>query len=410
MSLKNIDRRSFLKSSLTGAAGLGALSALPAALRGQQKGFTSPAGKAKDGGFVLRPLGKTGVTLPVVSMGVMNSNNENLILAALDGGIIHLDTAHGYQRGTNEGVIGKVLKGRARDSFFIATKVPGDPRDRQGNFSAETTGEAWRKKLELSLQRLGLDYVDVIYLHNLLTREGVLFEPLMNALVKAKKDGLARFIGVSTHGNEHEVFRAVLEAKIHDVVLTGYNFRKTNLAELDAAMADAAKAGIGIVAMKTMAGGWWDRERTQPINVKAALKWALSNPNITTAIPGMTSFDQLELNMQVIKDITLTAQDKADLKLGEPQAQAGFYCQGCNVCLPQCPKALPVPDLMRSYMYAYSYKNLGAAYDLLASLDVSQTPCADCSRCAVKCAMGFDIKDRASDIARLQAAPADFFG
>ncbi len=409
MSSKRIDRRSFLKNSLAGAAGLGALSALPSALRGQQS-FTAPAAKAKDGGFILRPLGRTGVTLPVVSMGVMNSNNDNLIQAALDAGIVHLDTAHGYQRGTNEGVIGKVLKGRPRDSFFISTKVPGEPRDRQGNFSPETTGEAWAKNFDISLQRLGLDYVDIIYLHNVQTREAVLFEPIMKALEQAKKSGKARFIGVTTHSNEHEVFRAVLEAKIHDVVLSGYNFRKTNLVELDAAMADAAKAGIGIVAMKTLAGGWWDRERTQPINVKAALKWALNNPHITTAIPGMTSFDQLDLNMQVMKDIALTAQEKTDLKLGEPQAGGGFYCQGCNQCLAQCPKALPIPSLMRGYMYAYSYKNLGAAYDLLVSLDVPQAPCADCSRCAVKCAMGFDVRERASDIARLQAAPASFFG
>ncbi len=409
MSSKRIDRRSFLRNSLTGAAGLGALSALPSALRGRQS-FTAPAAKAKDGGFILRPLGKTGITLPVVSMGVMNSNNDNLIQAALDAGIVHLDTAHGYQRGTNEGVIGKVLKGRPRDSFFLSTKVPGEPRDRQGNFSAETTAEAWTKNFEISLQRLGLDYVDIIYLHNVQTREAVLFEPIMKALEQAKKSGKARFIGVTSHSNEHEVVRAVLDAKIHDVVLSGYNFRKTNLVELDAAIADAAKAGIGIVAMKTLAGGWWDRERTQPINVKAALKWALNNPHITTAIPGMTSFDQLDLNMQVMKDITLTAQEKADLKLGEPQAGGGFYCQGCNQCLAQCPKALPIPSLMRGYMYAYSYKNLGAAYDLVASLGVPQTPCSDCSRCAVKCAMGFDVKERASDIARLQAAPASFFG
>jgi uncharacterized protein len=406
---KNLDRRSFLRNSLAGAAGLGALSALPSALRGQQS-FTAPAAKAKEGGFLTRPLGKTGIILPVVSMGVMNSNNENLIQAALDGGICHLDTAHGYQRGTNEGVIGKVLKGRARESFFIATKVPGEPRDRQGNFSAETTAETWTKKFELSLQRLGLDYVDVIYLHNVQTKEAVLFEPLQQALLAAKKSGKARFIGVTTHSNEHQVFRAVLEAKIHDVVLTSYNFRKANLAELDAAMADAAKAGVGIVAMKTMAGGWWDKERTQPINVKAALKWALNNPHVTTAIPGMTSFDQLELNMQVIKGLALTPEERADLKLGEPQSGGGFYCQGCNECSGQCPKDLPIPSLMRSYMYAYSYKNLGAAYDLLASLDVPQTPCADCGRCAVKCAMGFDVKDRAADIARLQAAPASFFG
>lgn len=407
---KTIGRRSFLKSGLTGAAGLGAASLLPSALSAGQK-FTAPAGKAKESGFITRPLGKTGITLPVVSMGVMNSNNENLIKAALDAGIVKLDTANGYQRGTNEVAIGKVLQGRQRDSFFIATKVPGEPRDRQtGNFSAETTAETWLRNFDVSLQRLGLDYVDIIYLHNVQTREAVLFEPLLKALESVKKAGKARFIGVTTHSKEEDVIRAAVEGKVHDVVLTSYNFRKANLAALDAAIAEAAQAGIGIVAMKTMAGGFWDRERKEPINIKAALKWALSNPNITTAIPGMTTFDQLDLNLQVMKDVTLTAEEKADLRLGEPQAGGGLYCQGCNECAGQCPKGLPVPSLMRGYMYAYGYRNLGEAYDLVSSLGVPQNPCSDCSSCAVKCAMGFDVRERASTLARLQAAPAEFFG
>jgi uncharacterized protein len=410
-SPKNIGRRSFLKNGLIGAAGLAASSALPSSLTAGQKAFKAPAGKAKESGFITRKLGKTGITLPIVSMGVMNSNNENLIKAALDAGIVHLDTANGYQRGTNETVIGKVLQGRPRDAYFLATKVPGEPRDRQtGNFSAETTGDAWLRNFDISLQRLGLEYVDIIYLHNVQTREAVLFEPLMKALESVKKAGKARFIGVTSHSNEHDVIRAALEAKIYDVVLSGYNFRKTNLAELDAAIAEAAKAGIGIIAMKTLAGGYWDRARTEPINVKAALKWALSNLNITTAIPGMTSFDQLELNLQVMTDFKLTDQEKADLKLGAPQASGGLYCQGCNECSGQCPKNLPIPSLMRGYMYAYGYRNLGEAYDLVSSLGVPANPCADCSTCTVKCAMGFDVRERASALARLQAAPTEFFG
>jgi hypothetical protein len=325
-----MDRRSFLKNGLQGVAGAAALSALPSSLRAGQKAFTAPAGKAAAGGFITRPLGKTGVKLPVVSMGVMNSNNENLILSALDAGIVHLDTAHGYQRGTNESVIGKVLKGRPRDSFFLATKVPGEPRSRTGDFSAETTAESFLQKFDLSLQRLGLEYVDVLYLHNVQTREAVLFEPLLKALEQAKKSGKARFIGLSTHSAEHVVIRAAIEGGIHDVVLAAYNFQKSNLAELSAAIAEAGKAGLGIVAMKTQAGGFWDKAKTQPINMKAALKWVLSNPNVTTAIPGMTTFDQLELNLQAMTDITLTDQEKADLKLGQPVA-GGFYCQGCNV-------------------------------------------------------------------------------
>ena len=170
-----MDRRKFLKNGLLGAAGAGALSALPGKLTAQSKASTA--------GFVTRPLGKTGVKLPVVSMGVMNSNNENLILAALDGGILHLDTAHGYQRGTNEVAIGKVLQGRPRDSYFIATKVPGDPRDnRTGNFSAETTGRDRSSRSSTSAcSGSAWIYVDILYLHNVQTKEAVLFEPLMTA-------------------------------------------------------------------------------------------------------------------------------------------------------------------------------------------------------------------------------------
>ncbi|MHB8054814.1 MAG: aldo/keto reductase [Candidatus Aminicenantales bacterium] len=410
-SRHSLDRRQFLKKGLLGFAGAGALAAVPAALKANPQS-TPAVGAAKTAAdIIVRPLGKTGVKLPIVSMGVMNSNNENLIQAALDRGIVHLDTAHGYQRGTNEGVIGKVLKGRPRDSYFLATKVPGEPRDnKSGNFSPETKAGPFLEKFDLSLQRLGLDYVDILYLHNVLTREAVLFEPLMDALVKIKKSGKARFIGVTTHGNEHEVVRAAIEGKIHDVVLTAYNFRQTNRVELDAAVADAVGAGIGIIAMKTQAGAYWDRERMRPINMRAALKWALSNPHITTAIPGITAFDQLELNLLSLTDITLTDAERADLQLGAVQNGPGLYCQGCETCLPQCSKHLPLPALMRGFMYAYGYRNLGAAYDLVASLGVGTNPCSDCAGCPVKCSLGFNVRERATDIARIQAAPPELFG
>ena len=404
----SFDRREFLKKSLLGVAGAGAWGAVPGVLKAGVQASSAPA--AAKPGVITRPLGKTGVALPVVSMGVMNSNNENLIPAALDGGIVHLDTAHGYQRGTNEGVIGKVLKGRPRESYFIATKVPGEPQDRRtGNFLAETTAGPFLEKFELSLRRLGVEYVDILYLHNVLTKEAVLFEPLMNVLVKIKQSGKARFIGVSTHGNEHEVIRAAIEGKIHDVVLTSYNFRQTNRAALDAAVADAAAGGIGIIAMKTQAGAYWDRGKTRPINMKAALKWALGNPHITTAIPGMTTFDQLALNLQAMTDIVLTDAEKADLELGGG-GEPGLYCQGCQTCLSQCARRLPLPSLMRGYMYAYGYRNLGEAYDLVASLGVDRNPCADCASCPVQCALGIDVRGRATDIARIQDAPADLFG
>src|SRR5208337_3160926 len=110
---------------------------------------------------------------------------------------------------------------------------------------------------------------------------------------KAKRDGKTRFVGVSTHKNEPEVVRAAVESKLYDVVLTSYNFRQDHHLEVQRAVGEAAAAGLGVVAMKTQAGVFWDKEKKDPIDARAALKWALRDPNIHTAIPGFSTFDQL---------------------------------------------------------------------------------------------------------------------
>ena len=158
-----LNRRSFLKWS---AAGLAGLTVKP--VSGSRPGDVSaaaPSPQKKD--VIVRTLGRTGLKLPVVSLGVMNSDNPNLVRAALDGGIVMLDTAHGYQRGENEVIIGEVIKGRPRDSFVIATKVPAPGRDRRrAPSAADAQAGPFFEMFNISLQRLGLDYVDILYQHN----------------------------------------------------------------------------------------------------------------------------------------------------------------------------------------------------------------------------------------------------
>ncbi len=403
MGKSPLNRREFLKAGLTGLATTGAAAVLLAdelkkqkktdKRTGQDNQLQPPGGQRE--GFIYRTLGRTGIVLPVVCMGVMNTDSYELVRAALDAGLVHLDTAHNYLRGRSEEVIGQVVKGRPRDSFVVATKVP--------------PAEGFNEKLDLSLKRLGLDYVDILYLHNLTKREVALAPENMAMIQAAKKAGKARFIGVTTHGNEPEVIRAAVEAKIYDVVLTGYNFRKDYIKDLDAAIEEATAAGLGIIAMKTLAGGFWDKQRTQPINTKAALKWAMNNPKITTSVPGMTTFDQLKSNLEVAKDLKLTPQELQDLKLGQTANLSGLYCQGCQRCLPQCPKSLPIPDMMRAYMYAYGYRNLQAAHELIAEMNLPDNPCAGCDECSVSCAFKFNVRERLVDINRLKAVPGDFF-
>lgn len=399
---KSINRRGFLKSSVIGTAGF---------IVGQKVFSEIPVKNKKqessDQNFIYRTLGNTDIKLPIVSMGVMRADNPNVVKAALKKGIVHLDTAHTYQAGKNEEMLGEVLKEFPRDSFVLATKVRPDGYDRRaGVFLEDVTEKDFLDKFDISLNRLGLEYVDILYLHNISKRESALNETMLNALKKAKKMGKARFIGITTHSNEHEVIEAATESGVYEVVLVAYNFSKDNKERINKAIEKAAKAGLGIIAMKTMAGGFLDRERKQPVNAKAALKWALQNPNIHTSIPGFTTFDQLDESLSVMNDLELNENEKKDIILA--QSLPGLYCTGCENCLSQCKKNLPVPDIMRAYMYTYGYRELEKAHELLTCLDLTKNPCKDCNSCSVVCKKGFDIAEKIKDVTRLLEIPTDF--
>ncbi|MEJ2719815.1 MAG: aldo/keto reductase, partial [bacterium] len=356
-------------------------------------------------GVITRKLGKTGLELPVVSMGVMTAENPDVVRAALDAGIVYLDTANVYQGGRNEEMIGGVIKGRPRDSFVIATKIHEDQNSRTGRFTDNATPASFMTKFETSLKRLGLDHVEILYLHNIVNREAALHEPFLDVMQKLKQDGKIRCIGVSTHSNEPEVIRAAVDSRVYDVVLTAYNFRQPHASEVASAMKDADAAGLGVVAMKTQAGVYWDRERQRPINMKAALKWALRHPYVHTAIPGMTAFEHVDLDVTVMRDLELTPAEELDLKADE---QMGLFCDQCRKCMGQCRKGIEIPTIMRSYMYAYGYRSLRTAKETLETAGLSGVPCEQCDRCAVECTMRFDVRAKIEDIARLRGVPDDF--
>lgn len=392
------NRRSFIKSSLMAAT---VAPAVGAGIISNNNSETRLENK-----IVYRTLGKTGLKVPVISMGAGDTTNPKLVEAALNEGIKLFATSQYYYNGGNETMIGGVIKGRKRDSFLIATSAMPDGMDHKtGMFAADAKANEFIKKVEGSLQRLGLDYVDILFLPFAAKRESVFFEPYLKAMENFKKQGKARFLGIATHSWEHEAIRAAVDTKVYDIVMTAYNFRKANGTEIKDAVDYAAKAGLGIIAMKTMAGSYWDKERTKPINASAALKWVLQNENIHTIVPGFTTFDQLTLNMGLMKDLTLTADEKNSLVAYNNQP-ADVYCQQCGQCVPQCPKSLDIPTIMRSYMYAYGYKNLHHAQQ---TLNISESaPCNACDVCNVKCSMGFDIKAKIADISRLKNVPEEF--
>ncbi|MGA2318850.1 MAG: aldo/keto reductase [Thermodesulfobacteriota bacterium] len=399
MDKKLIGRRDFMKSTL---AGFGGLFFLPQIDLKQEIRVVDAKGKEKK--FVYRTLGKTGIKLPAINMGVMLTDNPNLVQVALDSGVVMLDTAQVYQRGQNEGMIGEVLKGRPRDSYVIATKARLPNNQTTGLYTDEATEEAFLKKVDDSLKNLGLDYVDIYYHHNVWKRESALYEPILKALEKIKKAGKARFVGITTHMNEPEVIQAAIDSKLYDVVLTSYNFQQKHYAEVRDAIARAAQAGIGIVGMKAIRGG----SGQTPIvkNTAAALKWVLQDPSMHTIITGFTTFEHINIDLAVMENPTLTDDEKRDLQ--KEVSVSGLYCQGCRQCLEQCPEHLPIPDLMRAYMYTYGYHNLTHAQDLVLSLNLPDRVCEDCTQCPVKCSVGFNVSGKIRDVVRIREVPQEF--
>ncbi|MDR0824775.1 MAG: aldo/keto reductase, partial [Prevotella sp.] len=160
MKKKGVNRRDFLRLSAT--VGAGAL-LIPGTTASTLNKKTLQVAKE----YPVRTLGKTGVQIPILSMGVMRADNPNLLKAAYNAGIFHFDTAHGYQNGRNEEMVGTFFEGKPRDTYFISTKIKIDYPLRD-NFEQDLND-----KVAISLKRLKMDYVDIFYAHAYSTVEEV---------------------------------------------------------------------------------------------------------------------------------------------------------------------------------------------------------------------------------------------
>jgi predicted aldo/keto reductase-like oxidoreductase len=108
-----------------------------------------------------------------------------------------------------------------------------------------------------------------------------------------------------------------------------------------------------------------------------------------------------------MNDPVLTKEELKDLKLSAKEMSFNIYCQQCGKCLSQCPEHVDIPTLMRSYMYAYGYRNISLARRTVDLTSKDRLPCMDCSRCSVDCAMGFNVREKVLDIARIRDIPED---
>ena len=400
--MENNNRRQFLKKSIMGITGA---ALLPSNLT-IKGGFE--ANKSATPELASRILGKTGIKTPLISMGTSSATAAGFVRTAYEAGIKLFFSATYYGEGKNEQLVGEGLKGIPRDSFVVGTAVPSDGMDmRTGIFTKPFDPQAYITKAEQSLKRFGLDYVDFFLFPYAGKRETVLNDGVLKAMEQLKKQGKTRFVGIASHSDTEEALKAATDSGIFELAMIAYNYKTLNKESFNVSVANAVQAGIGIVAMKTTAGA--AREKSgPPLNTDFALKWVLQNQNISSIVSGMSSLEELQKNLAMIQNLKMSEQEFKDLNLTSLNSESGLYCHQCRKCIPECPHNLDIPTIMRSYMYAYGYKNSNQAWQTISGVDISGKPCEKCSVCNINCTAGFDIRKKILDISRLKDVPAEF--
>lgn len=380
-------RRDFLKGVAVagGAAALG----VPA---------TSEAtGKASIKAY--KEIGKTGLKMSDISFGCGKLSSASLIARAMDRGINYFDTAPDY--GKSEEVLGKAIKKlKKRDKMIIASKFCNPP-SYPAHLKAGSSKKDYISAVEGSLKRLNTDYLDFCFVHALGemsdTVEGekkrVLDDNLLSAVEQLKKEGKIKYLAASSHGpaNLEGILMAAVKSGHYDMIMPAFNFMK--FPKLPEVIKEAKKRGVGVIAMKTLAGAKESDfdAKGQPF-APAAFKWVLSHPEVDGLVVTIKSVGDMGEYLQASGE-KFTKADSRILKQYEASYSDSYCRTGCGDCVGTCPSGVEIATILRYQMYFENYGMEKRAMEGYAKLEGNAACCASCddSSCEKACPYGLPV-------------------
>ena len=338
-----------------------------------------------------RVLGRTGLRVTELGFGSEAVSDVSVFERALDAGINFFDSARSYQNGNAERALGAALRGK-RDKVILCTRSYAD--------SAKQVA----LDLDESLKALGTDHVDIWYLGQK-DSPGEIKADMLEAQHAAQKAGKIRFRGVSSH-RPAAIADFAIQQKF-DVIQIPYNFAigtrrdpfNMDATNLDSTLDRFKAAGIGVVAMKVMAGGYRGikiDEKNLDIHARsgsriAAIRWALRNDRVQTTSVRMMDRDQLEENLKAMSG-EFSDQD-GRLLTAYTDAVRPVFCRMCGGCDGQCPYGTRAGDVVRAVMYAESYGSYEKGLETYQR-SAGTLRCSECRSCTVSCPNGVRVPER----------------
>jgi predicted aldo/keto reductase-like oxidoreductase len=315
-----------------------------------------------------RTLGKTKAKVPILLFGAavdLDPNFDPKLAAAYRYGVDYIDAAQMYGGGTCESAVGSFQKrAKLRKKVWITSK------------SRQHEVKGFKKTFANSLKDLETDYIDLYFLHAL-QKADYLSKDMEKTVAKLKKDGKLRFFGFSCHhGNVAELLHEAADKDWVDVVMFRYNFRQYGDKELNKAMDAAAKAKVGLIAMKTQGSAASFEDEWKKVKKKgkwtkhqAVLKAVWEDDRITAAVSHMDSLEKLRENVAAALNKEKLTRVEYDALDRYAEATRPYACDGCDhICGAAVDGSVQIGDTMRFLMYHDVYGETDKARRLFHAL------------------------------------------
>lgn len=363
----------------------------------------------------LSTLGMGTMRLPVTDGKIDAVKAEEMLQYAYDHGINYFDTAFGYHSGESERFVGQVLRKFPRDSFYLASKMPGHMMTFENGklgFKGYMTGSSYtsiQEIFELQLAKCQVDYFDFYLLHNVCESSYNLYTDkslgIVDYLAKQVKAGRIRHLGMSSHGRAPIIDRFLSEYEgLIEFVQIQINYLDWSLQQADEAYEVITKHHLPVMAMEPCRGG---KLADLPDDLAAQLKavrpndsiasWAFrflqSLDNMQVVLSGMTTLEQLKENIALFSKADPTdARERALLGKVVASMLDSVPCTACRYCTDGCPMQLDIPHLISLYNQAKN-DGLGAIRFNIGMLQENQLPsaCIACGACSQMCPQNIDI-------------------